>query len=283
MSSAVLRTGGRWAAAALLVLAGALSADAATLLAHAYELQGSSGHPASLADVFGGPSLQSDGGTLVPGLGYQFNQGGTVDHGLVLTNALDPRLQTSNDPTFGWSIEMRFEFDVVGGYRKIIDSHARAQDVGLYDLSGSLIDYPLGSSGTVLSPRTFVDLVVTRDLAGDENVYANGSSTPVYPTYDPGPPIVIQGNYGAFTNSTSDPTFLNEIHFFEDDVYLGSGEVSPGTVTRILIFSGVLSGTDVQTLYQNGPALPGSAPEPASLALALAGALALARRRGRRR
>jgi hypothetical protein len=207
---------GRFGAMAVVLATGLASVASAASLAHDYELNG------SLADSLSGPSLVSDGGTIGANV-YTFG----ADQGLNLSNALT----NAGD----YSIETRFEFDTLSGFRKIIDFKNLASDNGLYDLSTALnyFNFTTGPNGA-FSAGQFADLVLTRDSATNQVTgYVNGVEQI------------------TFTDSTSDAVFSgpnNIMHFFEDDNVTGSRESSAGSVDFIKIYDGALSAQDVAGL-----------------------------------
>jgi len=217
-----------------------MSASAATL-AHDYVLT------SSLNDILGGPSLVSDGGTLIPS-GYTFG----ADQGLNLSSAL---LNPAD-----YSILMDFSFIDLNGYKKILDFQDRTSDNGLYNLNPTLDFYPVAAGSPIFSPNVLARVVLTRD-AGTNTVtgYVNGVQQL---TFNDGASFAI---FGA-TN--------NIIRFFEDDNITDQREASAGLATEIQIYNGALTSAQVEAL--GGPsAAPSSVPEPAALTLVGFGLLSL--------
>lgn len=206
----------------------------------AYELNG------SYSDSAGAPAanLTPAGGTLGPS-NYSFapNQGLSVTTGALTS-------------TSTYTIFTRFEFDNVGGYRKILDFKDRTSDTGLYVLDGNLRFYNVANgSGSPIAANTFVDVALTRD--GATNLvkgYVNG--TQAFSFNDTSGLAVFSG------------TSLN---FFRDD-NATAAEASAGTVDMIHFYDGVLSDSQIREL-------PNPVPEPASMAALGLGALGILKRR----
>lgn len=236
----------RVVAPALLALGLSWAAPALAVMTHDYEFNG------NLNDSLGGPSLVGLGGTI-GATSYTFG----AQQGLSLSSALT----TAST----YTIDLSFEFDNLGGFRKILDFKNRASDNGLYNLNTALnyFNVTTGSTGA-FTAGSFVRVDLTRDNSTGLVVgYVNGAQAI------------------SFTDSTGDATFTaanNLINFFIDDNATGGGESSPGSVNQIRIWDNALSASAVAAL--GGP--KGAAvPEPSGLALAATG-LALAGLGGRR-
>src|SRR5262245_49511519 len=133
-----------------------------------YDLNG------SLAEINGGPSLESYGGTLEP-TGYRFG----VNHGLSLSGTEISEV---------YSIEIRFYFDSVDAsfntYQRILDFKNRTSDSGFYSHNGraesfaSVFTAPFLSGGAsasqVFFDGAFADLLLQRDQSGVFSVSVNG-------------------------------------------------------------------------------------------------------------
>lgn len=116
-----------------------------------------------------------------------------------------------------YTIALRFSFQQVSGYRKIVDFKNRASDTGFYLLNGKINYYPLGTGQRVFAPNEVVDLIATRDAAGFFTVYAND-----------GQGGYVQQIRVADNGNTSVPPLVNgkyRLGFFFDDA---GSEYTPG-------------------------------------------------------
>jgi hypothetical protein len=131
-----------------------------------------------------------------------------------------------------YSIELLFRFSQIDGYRKIVDVSGGSSDNGLYVLDGCLIFYPRepSSRGNV-PPEDYVHVVLTRDRAGMVVGYIDGIQA--FSFRDLEEDAVI-GRHGT-------------LRFFVDDRRTES-EDTGGAVTRIRLYDGALSGSDVAGL-----------------------------------
>jgi hypothetical protein len=229
-----------WMAPALLASLGSAVADAAPIPTpiRAYELN------SSLTDAFGGPALVNNGAVLGPmGLAFAANQGPS------LSSWLGGSATSGN-----YSIELYFSITSTASYRKLVDFKNRTADAGVYNLSTSLIFYPVtsGPGGSIVADA-MTHFVLTRDGATNAVVgYINGSA--------------VSGI--SFTDGSSLATFTspdNIIHFFRDDLIQGS-EASAGFVDFIRIYDRTVSAEEAAELYARR-----EVPEPATIST-LAGA-----------
>lgn len=228
----------RWLAACALTVTASLSHSA--VLIHDYGLNN------SLADALGGPAMVSLGGTL-NATSYAFG----ANQGLSLTNAL---LNNAD-----YSIELRFSFDTVNGYRRIVDFKNLTADTGLYNLDTALnfFNETTGPAGVINAGQT-VNVILTRDAATN----------------------VVTGYVGgvqqiSFTDTSALGVFSGPnsiMHFFRDDNAVG-GEASAGVADFVRIYDGAMNAVDARCLQTNSPlaceltAANNTAPEPAPLAL----------------
>lgn len=216
-------------------------------LVHLYEFNG------SFADSLGGPALVNNGGTLSGGsLLFGANQGPTLD--------------IESDLAGDYSIGLRFSFDAVSGYRKIVDYQDRTADYGMYLDSGVLTLYNYSWVGTTaLNPSQTVDLVLTRDGAsGVFTAYLNGSTVPEFSITDSGS-LAVATNGGGFAR----------FQFLRDDFLQGT-EASGGTLQELRVWDGALAAGEIPNAFM-------PVPEPGTMALFAGGLLMLwARVRSRR-
>lgn len=239
-----------------LALAGLVgTASGAATLTHDYQLNG------TLADSLGGPALVAAGGSI-GGTGYTFG----ANQGLSLSNGL-----ASNGD---YSIEMKFSFDQIGGFRKILDFKNQTSDNGLYALGSQLNFYNFATGGSGFSNGAMVDVILTRDGGSNGVVgYLNGA------------PAISFGDTGldAIFNAANDV-----VQFFKDDFVTGGGESSSGFADYIRVYTGVVDGNQAACLSSGGTTgacgIPGggnNVPEPGTLALLGIAALAAGLRRRR--
>jgi hypothetical protein len=175
-----------------------------------------------LTDSLGGPDIVANGGSI-GATGYSFGPNEGLTYG-GLSN-------------FGvYTIDMRFSFSEVSGYRKIIDYKDRASDNGLYNFETELQFYPIVSSAPgAFAVDRLVDLRFTRDAAGNTQGFVNG--------------VLLN----AFVDSANDAVAADALNFFIDD-FVVPGEAAGGFVDFIRIY-------DTASLV----------PEPASWAMMIAG------------
>ena len=254
-SAPLVRTRLAGLAAAAALVAAPLGAQTPT---HAYTLNG------TLADVFGGPSLTPIGAptsTLEAGVnGYRFDPAG---EGFSLSNALGA---TPDD----YSIELRFLFDGVAGYKKLIDFKARSSDQGLYNLNSALTFYNVGGASSApgaITAGQLVHVIVTRDGSNLFNAYVNGGLAFSF---------ADAGGLATFTGGG------NIINLFVDDNSVG-GEQSSGFADYIRIYDDALTASEVAARFRAGDAGLTAVPEPATVALVATGLVAVAATARRRR
>lgn len=139
----------------------AAGVDALTPVApiHRYRLAG------TYVDDFGGPSIDPLGGAFTTG-GYTF----AANQGLALANAA---------PVTTYTIDIKFAFSVIAGYRKLLDFKALTTDEGLYVFDETLQFVIVASDATVVtspplfSAGTMTEVTLTRDAAGMVTGYVN--------------------------------------------------------------------------------------------------------------
>ncbi len=201
----------------------------------------------SFADVNGGPSLSPIGSGVLTANGYTFG----VNQGLSLTGVVGST----------YTIALRFSFDAVTGYRRIIDYKNRSSDTGVYNYAGQAEFFPyLLAPNVVYAPGQLALSIFTRDAAGLFSAYVDG--VPQYSFLDTQNDAIVDAS--------------NTVIFFQDDLVVAN-EASSGFVNYIATWDRALTAQEAGAFLQ-----PGVVPEPASLALVavgLAGVLAVVRRR----
>ena len=210
----------------LTTLALCLTFDARAALIHQYEFNG------NLADTLGGPALVANGGTVAAGrYGFAANQGLRLHENLGAT----------------YTIDMRFRFDTLGTWQKVVDFSGLLQDYGFYT-SGSGYDlYNYGGAYGHLTAKQDTRLTLTRGADAAVRVYQDGLLV--------GTVADTQG-YADFAG--------HDANFFRDD--RGLNEAAAGSVDFIRIYDNVLTQAQVYALMD-----PSKVPEPASAALMVMG------------
>jgi hypothetical protein len=198
----------------------------------------------SLADGNAGPSLGSDGGTLLAN-GYSFGQ----NQGLTLSGVFGAATD--------YSVAMQFYFADVTGYRKILDFKDRSSDDGFYNYSSSPQFYPTaGGINGSYAPNTLAFTVLTRDASTQlVSFYVNGVLNNSF---------IDNLNRGDFTSTGG------LARFFEDDFATAQGEASAGFVNYIATYGTALTPAEVA-----GLTVVTATPEPASLTLLATGLIGL--------
>ena len=132
----------------------------------------------------------------------------------------------------GYSIEILFRFDLLDGYRKVIDFKNGSADDGLYVLDGCLIFFPKEQDAlTRIGPDSYVQIVLTRDDADRVVGYVDGVRQFAFD--DPGGLAKVGGS--------------DSLRFFVDDVTT-TGEWSSGAVSQIRMFDQALTANEVALL-----------------------------------
>ena len=227
---------------------GLLAATALAMPAHAavigdFRLDGSKANQA------GGPlTLTTDGSLGATGISFDANEGTLISG---LTGQSD------------YSLELRFSFDAISGYRKIANIPSVGSDTGLYVLNSALNFYPIAASVPVFTAGELATVVVTRNAAGDFTGYVNGTQ------------VLSFNNAGA-------TTLPSGLWLLRDDTSTGGSESSGGFVDYIRVYDTALTAQQVAGLTPPGPV--SGVPEPAAWAMMIGGFCLLgaaARRRNR--
>jgi hypothetical protein len=214
------------AGAACAVLAALASTASAATLTADYRMLGS-----RASSVAGAPDLV-DIGTVANTFGSERVGRKTED---VLDFGVNDGVSVATGgmlPRDSYSVAVYFRFDLVNGYRRILDFQGGTADSGLYDLNSALDFYPVVAGGSTLTAGAYHQVVFTRDSTGVATAYLDGTQ-------------VLQ-----FTDSTN-LALLNDdlLRFFRDNESGGAtGEASSGAVERVRLYSGALSASDVTAL-----------------------------------
>ena len=132
----------------------------------------------------------------------------------------------------GYSIEILFRFDLLAGFRKIIDFKDGSADDGLYVLDGCLIFPPKEQDAlTRIGSDSYAQVVLTRDPADRVVGYVDGVRQ--FAFIDEGGLANVSGSDG--------------LRFFVDDVTT-TGEWSSGAVSQIRLFDQALTANEVALL-----------------------------------
>jgi hypothetical protein len=181
---------------------------------HIYDLNG------SLDDSLGGLPLVSNGGSLATFGYYTFgaNQGPTFLGEASLADS--------------YTIGLRFSFEEIGSWRKIVDFKQRSSDAGLYNFNGALEFYPITSIGT-FPQNTFVDVVISRDGVTDVvSAYIEGQ---------PALSFVDSGNLAVADLVSGNALF----ELLRDDFQVGPHESSAGVLDRVVVYQGALTAEEI--------------------------------------
>jgi Concanavalin A-like lectin/glucanases superfamily len=131
-----------------------------------------------------------------------------------------------------YTIEVLFRFDLLAGYRKVIDFKNGSADDGLYVLDGCLTFFPKEQDAlTKIGSNAYVQVVLTRDPADRVVGYVNGVRQFAFD--DRGGIAKVSGS--------------NTLRFFVDDVTT-TGEWSSGAVSQIRVFDRSLTANEVALL-----------------------------------
>ena len=146
-----------------------------------------------------------------------------------------------------YSIVASIRFDQTSGWRRIMDVSNRTSDRGLYFYQGYLQFYPYLTGTTFTAPNTWVEVTLTRTSAGAVHWYLNDNPESTF-------------------SDTAAPYFAkitDSVNFFLDDLQV-PGEMSAGSVSRIRVFSGVLTEEEVVELPDD-PVVINTAPAAATM------------------
>ncbi len=139
-----------------------------------------------------------------------------------------------------YTIELVFRFDRLDGWAKIIDFNDATEDCGLYSLDGRMDFWPITSGfGAALEADSYAHVVLTRDATGTVVAYANGTRQLSF--HDSGDIAVIDAN--------------DTLRLFSDD-RTTSNENSAGAVSRIRLYDGPLTASEVAALAAELPITP---------------------------
>jgi hypothetical protein len=138
-----------------------------------------------------------------------------------------------------YSMAVRFRFDAVSGYRRILDLKGGASESGLYVRDGKLAFYPhaLGTAAPIQVGK-YAQVVLTRGAAGTVTGYVNGAKQ------------------FQFADTANNAVIDNDLFFgirliwFVDNKRGGiaQNEESSGAVARIRLWDRVLSANEVADL-----------------------------------
>jgi hypothetical protein len=186
---------------------------------HRYRLAG------TFVDDFGGPPIDPLGGGFTTD-GYKFD----VNQGLALSNAA---------PVATYTIDIKFSFGLIGGYRKLLDFKALTTDEGLYVFDETLQFVIIASNATVVtspplfSADTMAEVTLTRDAAGMVTGYVNKASQIAY---------LDVSSVAEFTHAG------HVANFAVDDNATGQLEASGGEIFEIAIWDVALTAAEIAAL-----------------------------------
>ncbi|WP_426324035.1 LamG-like jellyroll fold domain-containing protein [Microbacterium sp. E-13] len=131
-----------------------------------------------------------------------------------------------------YTLELLFRFDRLDGYAKIVDFNNASEDPGLYAMDGRLEFWPITTGvGTAFDADSYAHVVLTRDAT--ENVVAYVDGVRELSFHDTGRIAVIG--------------VTDTLRLFSDDT-VTANEDSGGAVSRIRLYDGPLSASDVAAL-----------------------------------
>ena len=139
-----------------------------------------------------------------------------------------------------YTIELVFRFDRLDGWAKIVDFNDATEDCGLYSLDGRMDFWPITTGfGAALEADSYAHVVLTRDATDTVVAYVNGARQLSF--HDTGDIAVIDAN--------------DTLRLFSDDTTT-SNEDSAGAVSRIRLYDGPLTASEVAALAAELPITP---------------------------
>ena len=136
-----------------------------------------------------------------------------------------------------YTIELVFRFDRLDGYAKIVDFNNATEDCGLYSSDGRMEFWPITAGfGAAVEADSNAHVVLTRDATDNVVAYVNGVRQLSF--HDTGDIAVIDAN--------------DTLRLFSDDT-VTANEDSGGAVSRIRLYDGPLSASDVAALAAELP------------------------------
>ena len=139
-----------------------------------------------------------------------------------------------------YTIELVFRFDRLDDFAKIVDFNNATQDCGLYSFDGRMDFWPITPAfGTALEADKYAHVVLTRDATDTVVAYVNGVRQLSF--HDTGDIAVIDAN--------------DTLRLFSDDT-VTPNEDSGGAVSRIRLYDGALTASEVAALAAELPIIP---------------------------
>lgn len=153
-----------------------------------------------------------------------------------------------------YTIMLKFSFDQMTSWRKIIDFQDRSSDNGFYIYNGLIQEYPLGDGVTTFSPGQEITLMVTRDGASKQfTVYVYDGTNFVQDLQ------VTDSNDDAIPAVSPVHSGGTRLGFFFDDTDTTSEATSSGKVFYIRMWSQTaLTSSQLQDEAENAVRLPES-------------------------